>query len=117
MVSEAGKSESLELLLARIVGVISFASAGRGRKASGGGGCGVGVYRTPEGFQYKISSARGRLTDQDWHNIDPGIEPQVLIEKGPLATLMLFDGPFSMENLTSFYNLDRLSALMNAYYQ
>ena len=83
----------------------------------GGGGCGVGVYRTPEGFQYKISSARGRLTDEDWQNIDPGIEPQVLIEKGPLATLMLFDGPFSMENLTSFYNLDRLSALMNAYYQ
>ena len=83
----------------------------------GGGSCGVGVYRTPEGFQYKISSARGRLANEDWQNIDSGIEPQVLIEKGPSATLMLDDGPFSIENLTGFYNLDRLSALMNAYYK
>ena len=82
-----------------------------------GGGCGVGMYRTPEGIQYQISSARGRLTNESWENIDPGVVPQVLIEQtGPDISVMLDDGPFSMSNVTGFYNLDRLSKLMNEYY-
>lgn len=83
----------------------------------GGGGCGVGMYRTADGIQYQISSARGRMADADWQNIDSGVVPQVLLEQGPDATIPFDDGPFTIANLTGFYNLDRLSEVMNEYYK
>ena len=65
----------------------------------------------------QISSARGRMADADWQNIDSGVVPQVLLEQGPDATIPFDDGPFTIANLTGFYNLDRLSEVMNEYYK
>ena len=42
---------------------------------SGGGSCAVQNFITPEGLQYQISSARDRLTNNQWENIDGGITP------------------------------------------
>ncbi|MCR4959687.1 MAG: hypothetical protein K6B13_13965, partial [Prevotella sp.] len=50
-----------------------------GRK-SGGGACAVQIFATPEGLQYQLSSARARLTDKDWQNIDGGVEPTYVID-------------------------------------
>ena len=42
---------------------------------SGGGACAVQQFITPEGLQFHMSSSLARLTDKNWQNIDPGIEP------------------------------------------
>ena len=47
---------------------------------SGGGACAVQNFFTAEGLQYQISSARARLTNDKWENIDGGIEPTTAIE-------------------------------------
>lgn len=83
-----------------------------------GGGCGVGMYRTADGIQYQISSARGRMSDAGWQNIDSGVVPQVLIAPGPDITINLDDGTtFTIPNLSGFYDLNHLSELMNEYYK
>ena len=83
-----------------------------------GGGCGVGMYRTADGFQYQISSARGRMSDAGWQNIDSGVVPQVLIAPGPDITINLDDATtFTIPNLSGFYDLNHLSELMNEYYK
>ena len=46
---------------------------------SGGGACAVQNFITPEGLQFQLSSARARLTDMNWVNIDPGVEPTIPI--------------------------------------
>lgn len=47
---------------------------------SGGGSCGVHPFITPEGMQYRISSARARLANKNWENIDGGVEPNYVID-------------------------------------
>ena len=84
----------------------------------GGGGCAVGMYRTADGLQYQISSARGRMSDAGWQNIDSGVVPQVLIQPGPDITINMDDGStFTIPNLTGFYDLSHLSELMNEFYK
>ena len=67
---------------------------------SGGGSCAVAAYRTPEGFAYKISSARARVVDKDGNNIDSGITPDVEIAGGP-----------------EMYDLSKLSGLIGEFYK
>lgn len=83
---------------------------------SGGGSCGVGAYRTPEGFSYQISSNRGRLSDKDWTNIDGGIPPHVAIECGPDVSVVVEGETYSLPNMSRFYNLDYLSGIIHEYY-
>ena len=47
---------------------------------SGGGACAIQQFITPEGLQYQLSSARARLTNNRWENIDGGIEPDLVID-------------------------------------
>ena len=83
---------------------------------SGGGSCGICTYRTAEGFQYQLSSTRGRLCDKDWKNIDEGISPHVVIEcEGQMGATV--DGEtYKMPNMSKFYDLDYLSGIIHAYY-
>lgn len=46
---------------------------------SGGGACAVQNFITPEGLQYQLSSARARLTNDQWENIDGGVTPTYTI--------------------------------------
>ena len=48
-------------------------------ETSGGGACAVQQFITPEGLQFQLSSARSRLTDMNWVNIDPGVAPTIPI--------------------------------------
>ena len=84
---------------------------------SGGGNCGVGVYRTPEGFKYQISTAHGRLADENWQNIDGGITPHVAIPLGPDKQLQFIDKTYNLPSYAAFYDLDNLSKIINEYYQ
>ncbi len=47
---------------------------------SGGGSCSVHPYITPEGMQFQISSARDRIANKNWENIDGGVEPNYVID-------------------------------------
>lgn len=47
---------------------------------SGGGSCGVHPFITPEGMHFQISSARARLANKNWENIDGGVEPNYVID-------------------------------------
>jgi len=75
---------------------------------SGGGACAVQNLCTPEGLQYRISTSLARLTDNRWQNIDGGVAPNVLIALGTPI-----DGN---PNYTEFYNLDKLSSIINERY-
>ena len=70
-----------------------------GRK-SGGGACAVQNFATPEGLQYQLSSARARLTDKDWQNIDGGVEPTYVI-----------DATYGYED---FYDIEAISNIINS---
>lgn len=83
----------------------------------GGGSCAVGVYRTPEGFQYQISSARSRLSDKNWENIDSGVTPNIPIELGENLFTTWNGVTVGMASVAKFYDLDYLSGIINAYYQ
>ena len=50
---------------------------------SGGGACAVQNFITPEGLQYQMSSARSRLTNSQWENIDGGITPTYTLNIPP----------------------------------
>ena len=67
---------------------------------SGGGACAVQIFATPEGLQYQLSSARARLTDKDWQNIDGGVEPTYVI-----------DTTYGYED---FYDIDAISNIINS---
>ena len=47
---------------------------------SGGGSCAVHPFITPEGMQFQISSARDRIANKNWENIDGGVEPNYVID-------------------------------------
>ena len=101
---------------------------------SRGGSCAVQRMATADGYLFWISSARFRMTDKNGSNIDGGIEPDVDLvvknEDGSNKTLkmevesaQLFGvGPqtetttIEMNDYSEFYNIDRLSEEMNAFY-
>ena len=84
---------------------------------SGGGSCGVGVYRTADGFKYQISTAHGRLADENWQNIDSGIIPHVAIPLGPDNIISNGVQTFSLPSYAAFYDLDNLSQIVSEYYK
>ena len=71
---------------------------------SGGGACAVQNFVTPEGLQYQLSSARARLTDMNWVNIDPGVEPTIPIK------VMQDDGVTL--DYSKFYDVSYVSSLL-----
>ena len=83
---------------------------------SGGGSCGVGVYRTPEGISYHISTAHGRLADQNWQNIDGGIIPHTVISLGDELSYDNEGSTYTLPSHAAFYDLDYLSKIVNEYY-
>ena len=70
---------------------------------SGGGSCALQNIVTAEGFQYQISSARGRLTNNKWENIDGGVEPDYVID-------------VSSGDYTAFYDLSAINAFISGSY-
>ena len=84
---------------------------------SGGGSCGVGVYRTSEGLCYHISTAHGRLADQNWQNIDGGIIPHTIIPLGKELTQEGNGTTYTLPSHAAFYDLDNLNKIINDYYQ
>ena len=83
---------------------------------SGGGGCGICIYRTAEGFNYQISSARGRLADKQWQNIDPGIVPNVELPTDPTAHTVYQGKTYEQPALLDFYDLDKMSVVISNFY-
>ena len=101
---------------------------------SRGGSCAVQRLVTADGLICWMSSARFRMTDKAGSNIDGGIEPDVdLVGKNEdgssrtieteIESVHLFGvGPESdtmtieMSDYSEFYNIDRLSEEMNAFY-
>ena len=101
---------------------------------SRGGSCAVQRLVTADGIVCWMSSSRFRMTDKAGNNIDGGIEPDVdLLEKNEdgssktvkveIDSVKLFGvGPESdtttieMSDYSEFYNIDRLSEEMNAFY-
>ena len=71
---------------------------------SGGGACAVQNFITPEGLQFQLSSARARLTDKNWVNIDPGVVPTLPIE---VST----DGGATFD-YSKFYDVPYVSSLL-----
>jgi C-terminal processing protease CtpA/Prc len=69
---------------------------------SGGGSCAVHPFITPEGMQFQISSARDRIANKNWENIDSGVEPDLVID--------VSSGDYSL-----FYDVDAINALINNY--
>ena len=73
----SGLSFSCANLLPSLMKYAGFPIIG---ERSGGGSCSVQPFITPEGMQFQISSARDRLTNNKWENIDSGIEPNYVID-------------------------------------
>ena len=58
-------------------------------------------FATPEGLQYQLSSARARLTDKNWQNIDGGVEPTYVID-----TTNGYDGFYDFEAISNIISND-----------
>ena len=69
---------------------------------SGGGSCAVHPFITPEGMQFQISSARDRLANKKWENIDGGVEPNFVID-------------VSSGDYSKFYDLATIKSFINNY--
>jgi C-terminal processing protease CtpA/Prc len=69
---------------------------------SGGGSCAVHPFITPEGMQFQISSARARLTNDKWENIDTGIEPNYVVD--------------TTDGYDAFYDVSAISDIINNHY-
>ena len=69
---------------------------------TGGGACAVQNFVTAEGFQYQISSCRGRLTNNKWENIDGGVEPDYVID-------------VSSGDYSKFYDMAVINSFLNKY--
>lgn len=66
---------------------------------SAGGACCVLFNPSAEGFGYRYSTHRARLTDTKGNNVDAGIEPT-----------------YPLETVDDFYDITKISQLMNSYY-
>ena len=71
---------------------------------SGGGACSVQPFITPEGMQFQMSSARARLTNDKWVNIDSGIEPNYVID-------------ISSGDYDPLYDIAAISEIINNHYK
>ena len=84
---------------------------------SGGGSCAVGSYRTADGIYYRISSARGRLCDENWQNIDGGVTPHVEIPYANQWVVPYEGRDYIIYNYKNFWDLDNLSTIIGNYYK
>ena len=82
---------------------------------SGGGSCAVGKYRTADGIYYRISSARGRLCDENWQNIDGGVTPHVEIPYANQWVVPYEGRDYIVYNYVNFWDLDNLSTIIDEY--
>ena len=85
---------------------------------SGGGSCAVQQFITPEGLQFQMSSARLRLTDMNWVNIDPGVVPThpIVYTKDDGTTLdysKFYDVPYVSSLFQSATGIDVQSSMFN----
>ena len=69
---------------------------------SGGGSCAVHPFITPEGMQFQISSARDRIANKNWENIDGGVEPDFVID-------------VSSGDYSKFYDVATIKSFINNY--
>ena len=69
-------------------------------ETSGGGSCCVQDMATADGYYYRISSHRGRFINAARENIDKGVTPHVSISDYP-----------------DFYNIEKLSQIVNDWYK
>ena len=69
---------------------------------SGGGSCAVHPFITPEGMQFQISSARDRIANKNWENIDGGVEPDFVID-------------VSSGDYSKFYDVAAIKSFINNY--
>ena len=69
---------------------------------TGGGACAVQNFVTAEGFQFQLSSARARLTNSKWENIDGGVEPDFVID-------------VSSGDYSKFYDVAVINSFINNY--
>ena len=71
---------------------------------SGGGACSVQAFITPEGMQFQMSSARDRLTNAKWENIDGGVEPNYPIDLSSGDYDPLYDVATISQFIRNHYN-------------
>lgn len=72
---------------------------------SGGGACAIQNFITPEGLQYQLSSARARLTDKNWQNIDSGVEPTFVIDTSTFDYSSFYDVPYISSLISQATNI------------
>ena len=80
---------------------------------SGGGACSVQPFITPEGMQFRLSSARARLTNDQWVNIDTGIEPNYVIDISSGDYDPLYDVAAISEMIKKHYNSTGIFYVIN----
>ena len=81
---------------------------------SGGGACAIQQFCTAEGLQYQLSSARARLTDNQWANIDSGIAPTIPIAMGASRTVITDYGQsLTLPDYSEFW---KIGTLIDNYY-
>ena len=80
---------------------------------SGGGACSVQPFITPEGMQFRLSSARARLTNDQWVNIDSGIEPNYIIDISSGDYDPLYDVAAISEMIKKHYNSTGIFYVIN----
>ncbi len=80
---------------------------------SGGGACSVQPFITPEGMQFRLSSARARLTNDQWVNIDSGIEPNYVIDISSGDYDPLYDVAAISEMIKKHYNSTGIFYVIN----
>ena len=69
---------------------------------SGGGGCCIQQMVTADGLDYRISSFRMLITDQNFQSIDGGVEPHYALDRE--------------NHPEAFYDIEALGQIMDAYY-
>ena len=97
---------------------------------SGGGGCAIEQQTTGEGLTYQLSSCHMKLLDKDDNSLDNGVPVDIeLIPKrsdGDDKTVLVRDVLISLDgepqelrvpDYTEFYNIERLSDELNAFYE
>ncbi len=80
---------------------------------SGGGACSVQPFITPEGMQFQLSSARYRLTNDKWENIDSGIEPNYVIDISSGDYDPLYDVAAISKIISNHYNSAGIFYIVN----
>jgi hypothetical protein len=80
---------------------------------SGGGSCAVHPFITPEGMQFQISSARERIANKNWENIDSGVEPNFVIDVSSGDYSALYDLDFINEIFSSYSGIANRTGILS----